>query len=433
MKANFETILDDCLAQLRAGSTVEDCLARYPEHADALQSLLTVAFQVHRLPAPAPDRAAMNAGRQRMIESVRAKTAQQRQVGLLGVPWFRWTRPLESLSFGSQLTRAVIMVALVLLVITLSTGGLVAAAQGSLPGDALYPLKRAAETARMILTLDPTAQRQLQDQFDQERQNEVRAVLTAGQPASLEFRGVLEHLEPGYWIVGGLDLHLDEQSIVEGRPVVGALVAVRADALGDGILLARRLQVESSPLVPSPTPTPTASPTPAPPTASATAMPSQTQEPTASPAPTATRQATPTASHTPTAVPQPQPQSTGQPVPTETREPESTEHPEPGETGEPEATHHPEPGETEEPESTDQPKPTRTEEVESTRQPRPSATDDDEDHRHAEPSQTGTPQPAPGPTVTPTEESDSSGQLKSAVAEWLQAMPAAQPTPVYRG
>jgi hypothetical protein len=318
MTQKIDSILDNCLAQLRTGATVQDCLARYPEHADALRPLLALAQQVQSLPTPSPERAAMNAGRQRMIEAVRTKAARQEQASLLGLGWLRWPRPFAGSVFGRPLVRITVSVALVLLVISLSAGGLVAAAQSSLPGDLLYPLKRTAENVRMSFTFDPIEQQELQNQLDQERQAEVRAVLTAGQAASLEFKGILEHLDATYWIVAGLKVQLDDQSIIEGQPVPGAIVVVHAQSVGDGTLSGTRLQVQPSLLPPSPTPTLTPSPTLLPPTSSTTvtAAPTDTPEPTESPTPTQTPWLTATA----TATPQAQP--TGPAAPTGTQEPE---------------------------------------------------------------------------------------------------------------
>lgn len=433
MNQTIDTILDDCLAQLRAGSSVEACLARYPEQADDLRSLLAVAVQVQGLSVPPPDRAAMNAGRQRMIEAVRARAARQEQAGLLGLAWLRWPSAFSTGPLSRPLVRAAATVALALLIVALSVGGLVAAAQGSLPGEPLYSLKRTAETVRMALTLDPAAQQQLQSQLDHERQREVRAVLASGRTTTLEFKGILEHLETGYWIVSGLKVVLDEQSVIEGQPILGAIVSLRAEALSDGTLRAIRLQVESSFLLPSPTPTRTPSPTPPPATASATTTRAETPQPTASPSPTSTltptRRATPLPSATATLTSTPRPQLTDPPPPTATREPESTDHPEPGETEEPESTDQPEPGETEEPESTDQPEPGETEEPESTHQPTPSATDDDDDSEHSGPPETGTPQPTPNTTAT--EESGSSGQSGALSPGWTGPAPAAATGPYH--
>jgi len=51
---SFNAILDECLAALQQGETVDDCLARYPAHADVLQPLLTLAEKVRSTPPALP-------------------------------------------------------------------------------------------------------------------------------------------------------------------------------------------------------------------------------------------------------------------------------------------------------------------------------------------------------------------------------------------
>ena len=47
--AKLEDVLDECLSRLRSGeATLEACIASYPEHADELRRLVTVANQVER-------------------------------------------------------------------------------------------------------------------------------------------------------------------------------------------------------------------------------------------------------------------------------------------------------------------------------------------------------------------------------------------------
>jgi hypothetical protein len=433
MKRKIDIVLDDCLVQLRAGATAEDCLARYPEHAEALRPLLTLAMQVQSLPTPSPDRAAMNAGRQRMVEAVRARAGRQGQARLLGLPWFKNSRPFAGEAFGRPLVRSTLSLVLALLVFALSAAGLVAAAQVSLPGELLYPLKRTAEDVRMSLTFDPVAREQLQQSLDQERQAETRAVLTTGRPASLEFRGMLEHLDPQYWIVSGLRVDLDDHTIVEGQPVLAAFVIVHVDTPGDGTLLARRLRVEGAPLPPSPTPT--ISPTLPSPTVSATAAQTQTPLSTAPATPTPSRQATQTPSiATPTAQPQP---TDPPPPPTHTREPQATEHPKPGETEEPEATEHPEPGESPEPEDTDHPEASETPEPEDTDHPESGEIPEPEDTDHPEPGETpepedtdrpeSTPHPEPSATETPKPAPTTAPTQESASLDYIAAVASAAP------
>src|SRR5256712_13834796 len=51
---SFNSILDECLAAIQQGETVDECLARYPVHAERLERLLTLADRVRSTPPALP-------------------------------------------------------------------------------------------------------------------------------------------------------------------------------------------------------------------------------------------------------------------------------------------------------------------------------------------------------------------------------------------
>jgi hypothetical protein len=368
MNRKFETVFNECLDSIQAGESVEACLARYPEHAEALRPLLSLATAVRAVPLPRPNPLAVHASRQRMLRAVSERDARQPLLaGLFAWPWLRATLAL----------------AVLILVVGFGSRGLVAVSAGSLPGDNLYPVKRFAENVRYALTLDPVARQQLEAEFAAEREKEVRTVLDSGRLATVEFRGNLEAIGDGFWGVSGLEVILTDQTVIVGQPAVGAMVLVQARSAGDGTLLALRLEVQSLPLpatlTAAPTPRPSLTPTATRSTVTSTPTqpPTRTPAPTATPSPTRTATEEPTAvvSATPEAVETQEPESTDEPEPTGTEEPEPTDEPGPTETEEPEPTDEPGPTETEEPEPTDEPAPTGTEEPEPTDEPAPTKTE----------------------------------------------------------
>ena len=374
MSRKFDTALDDCMNLLRAGASTADCLARYPEHAEELRPLLSLASAVKAVPTPRPDPAAVRANRQRMLDAVpTAATRRQRR----GPAAFAWFWKLSSALQVRPLLRTALTLAAAVVVVSLATGVLFTSAADSLPGQALYPVKRFGENVRLSLTLNPAARQELQTEYALERRHEVRQVLAAGQRAALEFRAELEEIGDDYWIIGGLKVMLDSDTLVEGHVAVGAMVIVQASSSGDGTLWALKLQVLTNPLLLTPvitaipTPTPTATPTP-----STTPTPAPTVTPTPSTTPTSTPTVTPTPSPMPTETSTPLPTATS--TPTHTEEPESTDSPEENETEEPESTDHPDPTHTEEPDSTDQADPTSTEEPDSADEREPMETEESE-------------------------------------------------------
>ena len=51
---SIETILDECIDQIRAGKSVEDVLKKFPDSADELRSLLGISQNLEALPDPSP-------------------------------------------------------------------------------------------------------------------------------------------------------------------------------------------------------------------------------------------------------------------------------------------------------------------------------------------------------------------------------------------
>ena len=352
MSRKFDTALDDCLNLLRTGTSVTDCLARYPEHAEELRPLLSLASGVRAVRTPRPDPGSVQANRQRMMEAAQAAAVRRQQRRLAPLAWIRG-RPGGSRI--RSLYRATTTVAAIVVLLSLAVGALFASAANSLPGQALYPVKRFGEDTRLSLTFNSAAQQELRDEYSSERRREIRQVLDTGQRAVVEFRGNLEEIDDNYWIVGGLKVTLYSDTVIEGNAATGAMVIVRASSSGDGSLQALKLQVLTSPLLLTPvvtsTPTPTVTPT-------VTVRPSRTPMPTATatPYPSATPRPSATLSPTPTltSTPSPLPTEASTAIPTATSAPSDTEEPEPTET--------PDDDETEEPEDTDDPDPAHTEE-----------------------------------------------------------------------
>ena len=331
MSRKFDTVLDDCMDLLRAGASVEDCLARYPEHAEELRPLLSLASAVKGIPTPRPDFASVDANRLRMLDAVQNTAAlnRQRSPAMSG-----WLGRLVSGPQNRPLLRTALALAAVLILVSLSTAVLFASASHSLPGQTLYPMKRFGENIRLSLTLDAAARQDLRTKFRLERQREVMQVLESRQQATLEFRSTLDEIGDGYWIVGGLRVIVGDDTVVEGQVVVGATVIVHASSPGDGTLRAIKLQVLAHPTLLTPLATVTPTPTP-----SAT--------PTETPTPSQTPTATPTATSTATVIATPSPTATA--TPTHTAEPQPTDHEEENDTEEPDTSYRRNPDETEEP------------------------------------------------------------------------------------
>ena len=165
----FESVLDRCLAEVRAGrATIEEVAARYPQYARRLEPLLRAAQRV----------ATMSSGPQLSDEAVDAIQGQLLRRAAKLKAQRRAERPRPGI-FSRLIPRfRLVPVALALLVALFVSGIWVSsAAAASLPGDAFYPVKRAAERVQSSLTFSEAGRAWLHIRFAERRLAEVQAVL----------------------------------------------------------------------------------------------------------------------------------------------------------------------------------------------------------------------------------------------------------------
>lgn len=174
--AEFENILDTCIAEIRSGrSTVEKCLQRYADHAPALDPMLRDAAQLVSLPLVAMPAKVVDAVEQRVL----SRAAEIREA----LP--QKERP-ERRPFWSRLTirrlrllPAALSLAIALIIASTWT---VSASASSLPGEALYPVKLVTEKARLTFTFRPGARAELHLKFAERRLVETQALLDQSGP-----------------------------------------------------------------------------------------------------------------------------------------------------------------------------------------------------------------------------------------------------------
>jgi hypothetical protein len=203
---------------------------------------------------------------------------------------------------------AAVVLASLLVVVALGAGTIAASAK-SLPGDALYPVKRVTEEFQLMLTFDQQSKAQLVQKLDERRREEAKAIASSQRIAEMSFRGQVESADGSHWTIGGVLVRTSDETVIEEDVAVGALVRVRVRSLSDGTLLAMRISVEpesvwleptASPTVTEPATTPTTVPTPT--ELPATKVPVQPPAPTSTPSPTSTSTPSATPSATATAL-----------------------------------------------------------------------------------------------------------------------------------
>jgi hypothetical protein len=129
---NFDEAFANSLDQLAGGSSLEECLARYPEHAAQLRPLLRTAQRLERGQGLMPSPAAKARVRARVTSHMRAYPRRGQR---------------GAMSFQR------LMVSLAVVAIAFFVTG-TAFAQNALPGDFLYGWKRTSERVWQIVSPD---------------------------------------------------------------------------------------------------------------------------------------------------------------------------------------------------------------------------------------------------------------------------------------
>ncbi len=329
----LERAFEDALERLEAGVPLQEILASYPpEVARELAPMLALVIALDAFPEPpARDPAKAAAGRAQFLRQAAALRAQASAPSLVDRARRLLTALGRSLTPSLQRT-AIALATLVILVVVGRT--MVVMAEQSLPGDTLYPVKRALENVNLYLTISPEQREALRASYIHRRQEEVKQILVQRRPVErVEVPGYISDIRGATWHVGEYRIYVPRETLVEGTPAVGKWVHIIAAAPGDGRLIARHIIVQPTAPVdllpsPTPTPTPTWTPTPIPtatptPIPTATFTPTPTDTPTFTPTPVPPPTNTPTPTHTPTATPSPTatPTATASPTPTPTPTP----------------------------------------------------------------------------------------------------------------
>jgi uncharacterized membrane protein YgcG len=178
-KVSFERSLERCLEELTRTDDVEASLRRHPQHADRLRPLLEMARATRRYYDAVPEApGGLAAGRERLL----AVAAQQRARGASATSATRSTTTRKSRKVRLVFAARLITVLLAAVVgLTALGGGAIWAADGSLPGDWLYPVKLATEDIRLALIPAPGGQVDLALELVGERAEEMQALVVAGQ------------------------------------------------------------------------------------------------------------------------------------------------------------------------------------------------------------------------------------------------------------
>jgi len=227
MNEKFYEALEVCLQDIETGADIETVLQRYPLMADDLRPILETSLRAQSLAATSVPEDAMRRGRTRVLQHaahMRESASSSRQSGF-------------------AFPRLAVTLALTLIFI-LSGTGLVRASNGALPGDNLYPVKRTWEDMRLLLVFNPEVRDELEDEFEQERVDEVDELLVEGRHETIAFTGLVTEQKEDMWLVSDIPVKITPDGKLPIDPVtVGASVMVEGNTNIQGYVEAERIEL----------------------------------------------------------------------------------------------------------------------------------------------------------------------------------------------
>lgn len=217
MNRELDTAFENCLMAMDQGESLDQALSRYPEKADELRPLLTLASRTRQFTADLPSRATAMRSRSQMLG--RAFELRTVDRGPAVQPWLRWSIALLGLS----------------LFILISGGvGLMAASAQSLPGDGLYPLKRSAERIQLSFTPGLTNRLSLTITQDMRRLDEVLRLLELKRVEAVEFEANLSDRQGSRWQFGDIPVLVTQNTSIPSGLRVGDLLRIRGRTTSQG-------------------------------------------------------------------------------------------------------------------------------------------------------------------------------------------------------
>ncbi len=218
--------LEDCITAINSGRGLEECLAKYPDLADELRTLIKTSTAAKSLTATQVPAAARNRSRTMLLEHAARKRKTRK-------PWPSYFR----------IPRLAMSLTALLVVLVFSFNGLIITSAKTLPGDTLYPVKRAAETVRLKLTNNVEKKHQIEVDYTRRRTEEVIELLQLKRTEQISMEGKVEEISPERWIVSGIKIQVAPETKIIGDILLGQVVEVEGSTNQNGWIAADELHL----------------------------------------------------------------------------------------------------------------------------------------------------------------------------------------------
>ena len=218
--------LDICLKARETGIPLDDCLKLYPEMASELRPLLEIAQDTASMTTKQVPVDAMYRSRTRLLaRAMQLLTLNEQSKQHSFLSWL--TLPIRSIRRMSISAGRLVFAAMIAILLVLTSGGLLVTSAKSLPGDTLYPVKRAVEDIGYHLAPRGEIQQTFEHNYIQQRITEVQSLINLKRVQQVSFEGIVESIDRNQWIVGGIPV-----DIKSNTTFVGSLDGTQSMELG---------------------------------------------------------------------------------------------------------------------------------------------------------------------------------------------------------
>jgi hypothetical protein len=251
MNKKLVDALETCLQRMEHGETLDSVLAGYPQLAAQLRPLLVTAVR------------ARSANREPFPQSVLARSrsrglslAADLRQGRIHPPVLR------------RFWRPVVTILSMIIILVMSSNGILVASAHSIPGDTLYPLKLSVESTQLNLVSNLAQRQELERTFRERRLDETKSLISIRRIEDVDFTGVVTSQSGDEWLVSGIPVVITAQVDRDDGIQIGDDIDVDGSTDTAGNVKAMRLSLANVPDADedypgvSPTLTTSATPTP---------------------------------------------------------------------------------------------------------------------------------------------------------------------------
>jgi hypothetical protein len=221
MSRKLHDALEACLAALEAGAEIEACLALFPDLEDELRAPLEAA------------EAARILGDVKIGARIDARSKAHLLASADGLR--------RSPRFFINLPQPVLVGLTVAVVAIVAGAGLFVGSASSLPGEALYPIKRGFEDISLQFAPGDAARQGLIEAYSKRRVDEVLLIHELERSVSVSFEGIVSAIASSRLAVGDIEVLIGTNTVIDDDIAVGNKIEVHGLTQGQDTVLADRV------------------------------------------------------------------------------------------------------------------------------------------------------------------------------------------------